>query len=229
MCSIQDNLRDKLLDMAESEYKVFTSRLLPGVDKIIGIRLPILRGLAKQILIEDWRMFVYEYKAIYFEEHMLKGMVIGYANVEADEKLDLISRFVPTINNWSVCDSFCSSLKFARKNKGAVWEFLQPYLRSDSEFQIRFAVVMLLTYYIEDEYIERVLKILERVNHQGYYVKMAVAWAVSVCYINYPERTLVFLKSNEMDKDIHNKAIQKICESRKVDISTKAMIRTYRR
>jgi len=110
-----------------------------------------------------------------------------------------------------------------------MWDFLQPYLSSDKEYEIRFGVVMLLLYFVEDEYIERVLQWMDRIRHEGYYVKMAVAWAISVCYVKYPEPTMAFLKNNTLDDFTYNKALQKIIESLRVDSETKHVLRSMKR
>lgn len=230
MCSNwQDDIRKQLLELADSNYREFSARLLPTVDNIIGVRLTELRRLAKEIAKEDWRMYLKTSKDEYFEELMLKGMVIGYAKGDLEELLDYVSEFVCKINSWSVCDSFCSSLKFTKKNKRAVWDFLKTYLNSEREYELRFAVVMLLDYYIEKDYIDRVLIELDKIDSEAYYVKMAVAWAISTCYIKFPERTLIYLNDNRLDDFTYNKAIQKIVESRRIDLESKIRMKELKR
>lgn len=160
---------------------------------------------------------------------MLQGMVIGYVKTDIEELLSYVALFVPKIDNWSVCDSFCTGLKFTKENKERVWEFLQPYLSSKKEYEIRFGVVMLLDFYIETEYIERVLNLLDRVKHEGFYAKMAVAWAVSICYVKLPDSTMEYLRNNTLDDFTYNKALQKITESKRVDKETKNLIRSMKR
>lgn len=121
---------------------------------------------------------------------MLQGMVIGAIKVTPAERLQYMADFIPKINSWSVCDCFCSGLKFANKNQELVWDFLQPYLHSGKEYQIRFAVIMLMDYYLTVEYIDLVLPLLDGVAHDGYYVKMAVAWALATALAKQPEKNL---------------------------------------
>ena len=210
-------IREQLFVLAEEEYRIFTSRLLPGTKNILGVRLPVLRKIAKEIAKEDWRNFLKDRTNEYFEETMLQGMVIGYGKASIEEILGYVTDFVPKIDNWSVCDSFCNGLKITKKNKEKVWEFLKPYFSSNKEFHVRFGVVMLLHYYIDDEYIDRVLDTLDKIKHEGYYAKMAVAWAVSACYIKMPEPTLAFLRNNHLDDFTYNKSLQKITESLKIE------------
>lgn len=224
-------IRKQLLELAEDEYKKFSSNLLPGVDNLIGVRLPHLRKIAKEIAKTNWRIYMDNNNYIFFEEIMLRGMVIGYIDkCEIEEVLEYIADFVPLINNWSVCDSFCVGLKITNKNKERVWEFLQTYISSDKEFEVRFAVVMMINFYIDEDYVELVLKKLDTIKHDGYYVKMAVAWAISICYIKFEGLTLEYLKNtNNLDDYTYNKSLQKICESLKVDKKAKDLIRSMKR
>lgn len=223
------SIRKQLMEMADEEYRKFSSSLIPNVDNILGVRLPELRKLAKNIAKGDWRTYLAQADNRYFEETMLQGLVIGYAKTDIEERLRYVADFVPRIDNWSVCDSFCTGLKFTKNHRSLMWDFLQPYLSSDKEYEIRFGVVMLLLYFVEDEYIERVLQWMDRIRHEGYYVKMAVAWAISVCYVKYPEPTMAFLKNNTLDDFTYNKALQKIIESLRVDSGTKHVLRSMKR
>lgn len=227
----KDSIRRQLMDMADVKYRKFASSLIPNIDggRMLGVRLPALRRLAKAIARGDWREYVRHDDNRYFEETMLQGMVIGYARADADELLEAVAAFVPRIDNWSVCDSFCAGLKFARDHKRRVWDFLQPYLASDREYEIRFGVVMLLNYFVDDEYMDRLFEWFERIRHEGYYVKMAVAWAVSVCFVHDPGRTSAWLERSALDDFTHNMAIRKIIESRRVDTETKNRLRGMRR
>lgn len=226
---MQIEIKKQLQELAEDEYRVFSSGLLPNIGNILGVRLPLLRKIAKQITKRDWREYLKTAQEDSFEEIMLQGMVIGYAQCSAAERLAYIQGFVPKIDNWSVCDSFCNGLNFTKENMELVWDFLQPYLRSDQEFAIRFGVVMLLTYYIDSEYITAVLEGLDGIRHEGYYVKMAVAWAISICYIKLPDKTLPYLKNNHLDDFTYNKSLQKITESYRVDQEMKKQIRLMKR
>ena len=223
------DLRDKLFELSDDKFKTFHSRLCPNTDNIIGVRLPLLRQLAKEIAKGDWRNFLSNSKEEYYEEILINGLVIAYAKCDVEERLNYIESFVPKIDNWAICDSFCNTLKFVNKNKEIMWEFIQPYLRSYNEFEIRFAVVIILNYYITEDYIDLVLKTLDNIKHDGYYVKMAVAWAISMCFIKFEEKTMAYLKDNSLDDFTYNKSLQKICESLRVDKNTKELIKSMKR
>ena len=226
---MNNNIRNTLFELADSDYKKFSKTLTPNANNIIGVNLLALRNLAKTIAKDDWKTFIKNNEGAYYEETMLEGMVIGYIKTDVEERIKYINQFVPKIDTWGVCDSFCTSLKFTKKNLERVFEIVNKFIHSEKEFEIRFALVMMLDYYINDEYIDDVLSLINGVNHDGYYVKMAAAWAVSICFIKFPEKTMNFLKNNNLDCFTYNKSLQKITESLRVDKETKAIIRSLRR
>ncbi|ETA79045.1 DNA alkylation repair protein [Youngiibacter fragilis] len=222
-------IRNSLLESAEERYREFTSKLLPGTGNILGVRLPKLRKIAKEIAKSDWRPYVESEGMLYYEETMLQGMVIGYADAVSAEKLELSRSFIPRIDNWGVCDSFCSGLKFTAKNPSHVWDFIQPYAASSDEFESRFASVMMLNYYITEEYIDRVLTAAARPASEGYYATAAAAWTLSVCYVRFPEKTFSVLYDEGIDETLRRMAIRKIIESRQVTEPDKELVRKLRK
>ncbi len=222
-------IREELLSLCEEKYKNFASALIPGCDNLIGVRIPQLRKIAKRIAKENPIEFLHNAEDIYFEETMLKGFIIANINADIELILEQVSLFVPKITNWSLCDSFCGELKIVRKHKERVWDYLIPYYQSSKAYEIRFAIVMLLFHYIEEKYINAVLSICEKIAHDNYYVKMSVAWAISICFVKFPQETLLFLKNNTLDKDTFNKTLQKICTSLRVDKDTKTMMKAMKR
>lgn len=224
-----DDIRSQLFESVDEDYRLFQEKLIPNCENILGVRVPKLRVLAKTIAKQDWCLFLEKGSEQYYEEILLKGMVIGYAKMDVEEKMQYIESFVPKIDNWAVCDSFCSGLKFTTKHRERVWDFIMPYFQSKKEFEVRFAVVMLLNYFVEEKFIEIVLRLFNDIKHDGYYVNMAVAWAVSICFIKFPEKTMKFLQENELDDITYNKALQKITESFRVDQETKTVIRQMKR
>ena len=200
-------IRSKLKNLADEKYKKFHSGLCPNNNNILGVRIPKLRNLAKEISKGDWRKFLEENKNEYYEETMLEGFVIGYAKMELEERFKLLTTFVPKIDNWAVCDCSCSTFKFVQKNKKEMWEFIKIYLNSSKEFELRFAVIIILDYYL----------------------KMAIAWTLQVAYVKYKEKTIKYLENNKLDNFTHNKAIQKMMESYRIDKKEKEILRSMKR
>ena len=224
------NIKQKILLKAEKNYQKFSQSLLPNIDNVLGVRLPILRKIAKEIYTQtDWQKFLKQNDFEYMEETMLQAMVIGLVKDEPENILKLVNDFVPKIDNWSVCDSFCTGLKFVTKNQELVWEFIQPYFNSDKEYDIRFAFVILLEYFTNENYIDECLKRIDEFKDTRYYAQMACAWALSICYIKFPKKTLAYLKKSKLDNWTFNKGIQKICESLRVDKESKNKLKALKR
>lgn len=222
------NIKDYLISKADINYQKFSASLIPNITNVLGVRLPILRKIAKEIYQnESWKEFLSLQRCEFMEETMLQGMIIGLIQAPPQTICQYVKSFVPKINNWSVCDSFCCSLKFVRENKNLVWNFLLPYFNSEEEFELRFAYVMMLNYFIDENYIDKLFKIIDKFNNNKYYSQMAVAWALSICYIKFPQKTKIYLKISKLDNFTYNKAIQKICDSYKIDTNDKKILKTF--
>lgn len=213
---------------ADEKYRKFSAGLLPGVNAILGVRLPELRKIARQLAKTDWRENLRQLSDDTFEEIMLQGMMIGYVKCPTEERLELIRGFVPKIDNWSVCDSFCTGLKFIKSEQEHVFQFLQPYLASEKEFEQRFAAVILLDYYIDETWLPRTIDALEQIDAKAYYAKMAVAWAMAECYLHFSEEVMPVLRQNRLDPEVQQKTLQKIIESRTISPETREEIRAMK-
>ena len=227
-------IREELDQLGEESYKQFNQKLIPGTDHVIGVRMPALRKLAKVIAKTDSKQYLEEAQTEIdersaHEEIMLYGLVLGYAKMSIEQRMQALDMFVPKIHNWAVCDSCCMGYKFMEKEQEVWFSYLRKYQNSSREFEVRFFIVSLLAHYINEAYIEQVLEILNHTSHEGYYVKMAVAWAVSVCYVKFPIQTKRLLLANEMDDFTHNKAIQKIRESYRVSREEKVELNRLKR
>ncbi|WP_148558230.1 DNA alkylation repair protein [Terrisporobacter glycolicus] len=226
----KEEIRQELIKLADDKYRSFHSNLCPGVENILGVRLPLLRKIAKSLSKEeDYYNYLNNGDTKYYEEIMIEGLIIGYLKTDNENRFNYIRNFIPKIDNWAICDSFCNNLKFTKKNINKVWNFILPYTSSENEFDIRFAIVMMLNFYIIEDYIDDVLNTLNNINHDGYYVKMAVAWAVSYAYIDFPQKTLAFLKNNNLDNFTYNKSLQKIIESTRVSKEDKDLMRSLKK
>ena len=229
-----EKIRKRLYELAEADYKDFNKKLLPGVEKIMGIRLPAMRSLAKETAKGDFRAYLDEAKekitlASMHEEIMMQGLVIGYAKMDREERKTYLDEFVPKIRNWAVCDSCVTGYKFMEKEPEYWFAYLKGYRDSGKEFELRFMIVSMMAHFVDEEHIDEILEICEQTQHEGYYTKMGVAWALQVCYVKFPEKTRTLLEHNDMDNFIHNKAIQKIRESYRVSREEKEELKLLKR
>lgn len=219
------SVREELFKNQDAEYADFHSRLVPNLprERIIGVRIPVLRKIAKQAAKEDEEISDY-----YYEEVMVRGMKIGYEKCSIEKHLADLKGFVPLIDNWAVCDCCCSTYKFTQKNMTAVWDFIQPYF-DGCEYEIRFAVVMMMDYFLTDEFIDAVLEKLVSLKTDKYYVNMAISWALSVAFVKYESKVQKIINDNLLSEWVHNKTIQKICESYRVSKETKDKLKEQKR
>lgn len=228
--NLKEKIKEKLIAMQDKKYKEFHKGLCPGTENIIGIRVPILRNYAKELLKQyDWKTLIKNIDNEYYEEIMLQGMVIGLAKDDFNSITQEIKKFVPKIDNWAVCDTFCAGLKITKKHKKEMWNFIQKYINSKKEFEVRFSVVMILDFYIEDEYLEKIFGIFDSIKREEYYIQMAVAWAISICLIKYYDKTLNYLKYAKLDKFTYNKALQKAIESYRITKEQKQTLRDMKK
>ncbi len=233
----------ELQELAEPEYAKFSGDLTPGAGKMLGVRIPKLRTLAKRIAKEDWEGFLTVAQDDTFEEIMLQGFVIGYAKAELSQVLTYVARFIPKIRNWAVNDCFCATFKIAAKRQEEIWDFLMGYLDSEEEFELRVVAVMLMDYYLNDTYIDRVLALYEKLSEKSeqlpvseesgtgqraYYLKMGVAWGLATAFVKFPKRTMQLLENGRLDAFTYRKSIQKMIESYRISEEDKTVLRKMR-
>lgn len=232
---MKQKIKKELEQLADEKYREFHTGLCPGTENILGIRVPVLRNYAKKLSKEyEIRDLLNDIDNEYYEEIMLQGMLIGLEkdkdkNKDIQKILKDIEEFVPKIDNWAVCDVFCAGLKITKKHVKEMWDFLQKYVASDKEFEIRFGVVMILDYYITEEYLEKDFAIFDHIKSDRYYVQMAVAWAISICLIKFYDKTIDYLKQAKIDKFTYNKALQKAIESYRISDEQKAELRKMKK
>ena len=226
---MEEQIRKRLFEFQDLKYKEFNTDLCPNVDNIIGVRIPILREYAKEIY-KNNKLNEIKIGNKYYEELMIQGMIIGFQTKENIENvIKQIKQFVPKINSWAVCDTFSAGLKITKKHQKEMFELIKTYLKSKKEYELRFAIVMLLDCYINDQYIDSVLQILDSIKSDKYYVQMANAWAISECLVKYYEKTIIFLENCSLDKFTYNKAIQKAIESYRITDEQKEELRKKKR
>lgn len=247
-------VRLELEKMSEENYKKFSSSLIPGVKNMLGIRLPLLREYAKKIAKGDWQEDLSE-EDYYFEETMLRGMVIGYASNDVATMEKYIKEFVPLVDNWSVCDSVFMGMKIFEKNRAWAWNFIQPYLNSHKEFEIRVGIIIMMQHILKcdengkkmarlrridvmdlsnlDEkkglYLDRIFDAMDRIDTSKYYASMAVSWIVTEAFSLFPYHTYEYLKKCKLDNVTYNKGLQKIVESKIPRDEVKRVIRGMKR
>ncbi len=223
------DLQQHLKEIADPNYRAFHQRLVPNVENLLGVRTPVLRELAKEIAKGDPFSYFPLVTQQYYEETMLYGILLGMIKTELPILFRELDRFVPMIDNWAVCDTACAGLKIAKKHPEEMFRYLEKFLNSDREYELRFGIVMLMDHFLDDAHIDQVLSRYGAIRHEGYYVKMAIAWGLSFCLIQYRDKTLRFLETAEIDNFTYQKALQKGIESNRISAADKALFRSMKR
>ncbi len=211
-----------LKENRDEKYKIFASSLLLDENNLLGVKIPILRKFAKEIKRDDYRTFLNS-KSEFMEQTLLKGFVIGL--LDTKEQFVSIKKFIPEITNWSICDSFCSSLKGAKKEQDLYFEFIKKYANTKKEFETRFFLVMALNYFVNENYLNEIFEIINSIEYKGYYSKMGAAWLISVIFVKFQKETYEFLKNTKIEKEIIRMATRKIKESKRIKKETHSVLK----
>ena len=206
-----------LFSIKDDDYALFHKRLLKNDTKVIGIRTPILKNIAKKITKTNYLEFINLNKHEYYEEIILHGLVVTSLKIDFNESLELFDNYIKYIESWASCDTVISNYKLFKKNLDLGFIKIKEYLDSSNSWIVRTGLVLLLDYYINDEYIDKILYISNNIKNDDYYAKMANAWLISMCLVKYYDKTYQFLLKNELDDWTHNKAIQKAIESYRIN------------
>lgn len=220
-----DRLQQKLRDLAEPGYRAFHSSLVPDNQKILGVRVPKLRALAKEISKGDFQSYWGLCGTESYEEITLQGFVLGYSVKEYGEMIRLLDEYLEKVDNWATCDCVCSSLKLIKKY--AAEFFLQEIPRllgAPNPWKVRAGLVLMLDHYLTDENVEECLRRCDAVHREEYYIRMAQAWLISIAYVKFPELTRAYLNTCTLDDWTYRKAIQKARESYRVSPEEKARL-----
>lgn len=215
-----------LFEIRDSKYKEFHSTL--GVDNVIGIRIPIMREIAKEIYKGNYKEFLSLVETNYYEEITIYGFIVGNIK-ELDTSVHYLDEYKNRINNWASCDTFCASYKIVKKNKDYFFNYINKNINSNNLWIRRLCFVLLLNYYVEEEYIDNIFMLCDKYNTKDYYVQMAVAWLISVCFVKYRDKTINYIKNNKLGDFTHNKSIQKIKESLRVCKEDKLLVEKLKR
>lgn len=211
-----EELRKKLYELQDENYKNFCKKIIKD-DSIIGIRIPILRKISKEISKGNYESFLKISNPICYEEKMLYGLVICNIEKYSLDIFNYIDEYILKINNWSLCDTFCISLKIVKKYKTEFFEYILKNIKTNNNWIKRFCFVLLLNYYIEKKYIKVIFELCNKYNTNEYYVEMAIAWLITECFIKEEKITTKFLKENKLGLNINKKILKKINESNKIN------------
>ena len=219
----------KLISLADDKYREFSIRGIPCDRPFLGVRIPQIRKLVKEIPPEQLEEFI-KAKPLAIEEVIARSFAI--ARLPYGKMLEKFDSQIQYLDNWCTVDTFCAALRKTVKHheEDFLDEKVEKLLVAKDEFAVRTGVVCLLDFYVKPEYIHLIFDRTESLkNREEYYVKMAIAWLLAECFIKYPEMARDYLNRSKLDKWTFNKAISKICDSYRVDNDTKTEIKKLRK
>lgn len=224
----KEDILKVLFENAEEKYKDFTSSLNPSVSKsnVIGVRVPFIRALSKTIKGTDIaKEFMLDLPHKYLEENHLHGFLL---ELEPDfsKALDETIRFLPFIDTWATCD--CVRPKVFKKHKAELLPYIKLWIKSEHTYTVRYAIGLLLSLYLDDDFQKEHLEMVSQVKSDEYYVNMMIAWYFATALAKKYEDTVPFIENAVLDKWTHNKTIQKACESYRVENSKKDYLRNLK-
>ncbi len=224
-----NELRGYLASSADEKYRAFSAKLVSSKYSLIGVRIPEVRKIAKSISKEKYDEFLNAAPKT-FEEVIVRGIII--CKLPYEKMLEQFDSQVNHIDNWCTSDIFCSELRKTIKKHEE--EFLkirvEGLLASNDEFTTRVGLVILKCAYVDASHLDLIFDRVEKLaSREEYYVKMAIAWLVSECFIKFPDETLEYLKKSTLDKWTFNKTISKICDSYRVKPETKTYLKKLRK
>jgi len=223
------NITERLLSMQDEAYKQFHCKLMPTVnpDTVIGVRVPMLRKLAKELYgTAEAEAFLSELPHKYYDENNLHAFLIAQIK-DYNSCIAEVERFLPYINNWATCDGL--SPKIFKKHLPELLEHIKVWLASDETYTVRFAIGMLMQFYLDDAFDLQYSDMVAAVKSEEYYVNMMIAWYFATALSKQYDAVLPYLENHKLDIWTHNKTIQKAIESYRITDNQKKYLRGLKR
>lgn len=226
-----NKIKNDLLLMQDKTYKDFHSKLMPTINPnlIIGIRVPVLRDYAKKLFkensIESLNSFLKNLPHEFYEENNIHAFIIEKIN-NFDECIFYLENFLPYIDNWATCDML--NPKIFKTNYEKLLEKIYQWINSDSVYTVRFAIGMLMRYFLDEKFETKYLDLVVSINSEEYYINMMRAWFFATALAKQYEQTFPYIKNYSLDKWTHNKTIQKAKESFRITKDQKEELKKFR-
>ncbi len=218
----------KLFELQDGEYRKFQAKLMPNVDieRIIGVRTPELRRLAKELAKDDEiGDFLEDLPHKYYDEYNLHGFIISEIK-DYKKAVEAVDKILPYVDNWATCDLL--SPKAFKKNRTALKADIDRWLNSDMPFTIRFGIEMAMSHFLDEDFDGEYSEKISKIRSDEYYVNMMIAWYFATALAKQWDDTVKYIENNRLDKWVHNKTIQKAVESYRITDEQKAYLRSMK-
>lgn len=219
--------REKLLaeleSLSEEKFRIFNEKIVhTSRYRVIGVRMPDLKAIAKKHRADYKEIFEMPYNS--FEEIIIKGAALGFADAPLSEKEPYIIRYAGMIDNWAECDCFCSCIKVKKGEEDALRLLADKLMKRKEEFVSRVGIVLMFSKFTDEPTVKKALDIYNVLPYGAYYRDMAVAWGLSVYCVKYPELITGYLEHSPISIKVKLMAAQKIRDSRRVSDDYKKRI-----
>lgn len=221
-------LHRDLFEMRDEDYKQFNSRLIPTVDPdtVIGIRTPQLRQFAKSFgKTAEAKAFLHSLPHTYYEENNLHGFLIEQIR-DPDECIAALDIFLPYVDNWATCDT--TSPKIFKKYPKKVLCAAERWIDSTHTYAVRFGIKLLMDHFLDENFKPCFAERVAAVRSEEYYINMMIAWYFATALAKQYEAAVPFIEQKRLPEWIHNKAIQKACESYRITPEQKEHLRKFK-
>ena len=223
-----DEITAELFRLRDKEYADFQAKLIPTIeaDRIIGVRTPELRTLARKLFKDEGAAsFLAFLPHRYFEEAQLHSFVISLEK-DFDKCIAEVEAFLPFIDNWATCDQL--SPKVFKKEPEKLLPYIRAWIKSDRVYTVRFAIGMLMQHFLDARFDPKYADMVAAVRSEEYYINMMTAWFFATALAKQYSAILPYLEGKRLDDWTHNKAIQKSVESNRITAEQKAYLKTLK-
>ncbi len=225
MMYIVEEIRAYLFSMRDESYRDFQSALIPTVNKetVIGVRTPALRKYARELAKrENVEEFLSDLPHLYFEENNLHFFIIEQT-ADFETCLNQVQAFLPYVDNWATCDQACP--RAFRRHKQELLPFIREWMKSERTYTVRYGLGMLMRLFLDEDFSVEYPEMAAAVQSEEYYVNMMVAWYFATALAKQYDAVLPYLKEHRLSHWVHNKTIQKACESYRLTEGQKAYLK----
>jgi len=227
----EDKMNDRdivaeLFRLQDKDYALLQAKIIPTVspDRIIGVRTPALRDLAKRLSKEqDTGVFLSCLPHRYFDEDQLHAFIISLER-SFDRCIAMVDAFLPFIDNWATCDQLSPGA--FKKEPEKLLPYIRTWIKSDKTYTVRFAIGMLMQHFLDGNFDTEYADMAAQVRSEEYYVNMMIAWYFATALAKQYELVLPYLKEHRLSPWVHNKTIRKSIESYRITDEQKAYLRT---
>lgn len=226
---ISEKIYSDLISMQDIKYKEFNAKLIPNIEasSMIGVRTPELRKYAKRFSkMPESKEFMNMLPHTYYEENNIHGFLIEELK-EYNQIIEALSRFLPYVDNWATCDLI--SLKIFRRYPDEVYEKVKQWIASEHTYTVRFGIGILLSFFLEEHFSEESMNLAVSIRSEEYYINMMIAWYIATALAKQYKAAIRIIEEKKLDIWVHNKAIQKAVESRRISDDKKLYLKSFKR